>query len=338
MEMMPVSTPLFIQTHHINDAALRQDLIKGLQQVPASVSPKFFYDDLGSKLFTAITELAEYYPTRTEAAIFAAHGTSMAAHIPQQAVMLDLGAGCCTKASRLFPVLMPDAYVAVDIAVDFLRDTLTALAQQHPHLSMMGLGLDFSTTLELPGEAQAWLEQQQHGHKPKVVFYPGSSIGNFSPSHALRLLQQARDLCHGTKGQGSAGGGLLIGVDLVKPASVLEPAYDDNLGVTAAFNRNALLHINRILGSNFEPRLWQHVALFNTTESRIEMHLQSQIAQTVQWPGGHRAFQSGERIHTESSYKWTVESFEQLLKQAGFTPQQCWTDPQNWFGVFWASA
>jgi L-histidine Nalpha-methyltransferase len=335
---MPASTPLFIQTHHINDAALRQDLINGLQHMPASVSPKFFYDDLGSKLFTAITELAEYYPTRTEAAIFAAHGASMAAHIPKQAVMLDLGAGCCTKASRLFPVLEPAAYVAVDIAVDFLRDTLTTLAQQHPHLGMMGLGLDFSTTLELPREAQAWLEQQQHGHQPKVVFYPGSSIGNFAPSQALRLLQQARALCHGTSGQNNAGGGLLIGVDWVKPTSVLEPAYDDNLGVTAAFNRNALVHINRILGSNFDPRLWQHVALFNTAESRIEMHLQSQIAQTVQWPGGHRAFKAGERIHTESSYKWTVESFEQLLKQAGFTPQQCWTDPQSWFGVFWASA
>lgn len=325
--------PYFVQIHDTNDAELRQDLVKGLQQASASISPKFFYDDLGSKLFTAITELPEYYPTRTEARIFADHSAHMASLLPKHSVMLDLGAGCCTKASRLFSVLEPDAYVAIDIAVDFLRDTLNALSQQHPSLSMMGLGLDFSSSLELPDQAVAWLEQERHLHKPKLVFYPGSSIGNFAPPQALRLLVQAHDLC-----QGSQGSGLLIGVDLVKPASILEPAYDDSLGVTAAFNRNALLHINRILGSNFDPRMWQHVAVFNAAESRIEMHLQSQTAQTVQWPGGQRSFNPGERIHTESSYKWTVASFEQLLKQAGFTPQHCWTDEHRGFGVFWATA
>lgn len=327
-------TPVFVQTHFDDEQALRQELEAGLLQSNAGVSPKFFYDSLGSKLFSAITELPEYYPTRTEAAIFATHGPSMAQYVPSNAVMIDLGAGCCTKASRLFPVLQPQAYVAIDIAVDFLRNTLSALAQQHPQLPMMGLGLDFSESLKLPIQTTTWLQAHQRQAQPRVVFYPGSSIGNFAPAQALHLLQQAHALC----ADGGTGGGILIGVDMVKPASLLEPAYDDSLGVTAAFNRNSLLHINQLLGSNFDPRLWQHVAVFHAAESRVEMHLESIALQTVQWPGNHRVFAKGERIHTENAYKWTPETFEQLLREAGFTPKACWQDSQQWFGVFWAQA
>jgi L-histidine N-alpha-methyltransferase len=161
------------------------------------------------------------------------------------------------------------------------------------------------------------------------LFYPGSSIGNFTPAQALVFLQQARSAC--------VGGGLLIGVDLLKSPEVLEPAYDDALGVTAAFNRNLLPHLNQLVGSDFQLADWQHVALFNAAESRIEMHLQTLRAVHVRWPGGERHFGQGERIHTENSYKWQTADFEQLLLAAGFARTQAWTDERGWFAVFWAA-
>ncbi len=328
------SSLTFIQTQADDLISTTTELLAGLLHPQAYLSPKFFYDPLGSQLFTAITQLAEYYPTRTEAQIFARHGAEMARHVPAQSVMIDLGAGCCTKAARLFPTLRPRVYVAVDISAEFLRDTLQGLARQHPALPMCGLGMDFSRHLSWPAAAQDWLQSQRAQRQPRVVFYPGSSIGNFSPEQALVLLRQAHDLCR----QGSDTSGLLIGVDLIKPEPVLQAAYDDNLGVTAAFNRNILLHANAILGSNFNPRLWDHVACFNPSHSRIEMHLQSQLRQRVSWPGGQRDFEAGERIHTENSYKWSQAEFADLLRQAGFDPRAHWTDEAGWFGVFWAQA
>lgn len=326
--------PTFIQTLAIDQADVAAELQSGLLSPVARLSPKFFYDPLGSQLFTAITQLAEYYPTRTEARIFARHGMDIAQHAPAQAVLIDLGAGCCTKAARLFPTLRPRAYVAVDISADFLRDTLQGLARQHPALPMCGLGMDFSNDLVWPASAQDWLQSLGAHNQPRIVFYPGSSIGNFQPDQALALLRQAHALCR----QGADGGGLLIGVDLVKPESVLQAAYDDALGVTAAFNRNILLHTNALLGSDFNPRLWDHVACFNGLHSRIEMHLQSRIRQQVRWPGGRRHFEAGECIHTENSYKWTLTGFADLLRLAGFDPLVHWTDEADWFGVFWARA
>lgn len=328
------SQPTFIQTHAIDQPGVAAELLAGLLHPQAHLSPKFFYDPLGSQLFTAITQLAEYYPTRTEAGIFNRHGTEMAQHVPAGGVMIDLGAGCCTKAARLFPVLRPMAYVAVDISVDFLRDTLQGLARQHAALPMCGLGMDFSNRLNWPAPAQDWLQSMGAQDQPRIMFYPGSSIGNFHPDQALALLRQSHDLCR----QGAGGGGLLIGVDLVKPEAVLQAAYDDNLGVTAAFNRNILLHTNAILGSNFDPRLWDHVAFFNAPASLIEMHLESRQHQQVSWPGGQRTFEAGERIHTENSHKWTIPTFQDLLRQAGFRPTRHWTDDRDWFGVFWAQA
>jgi dimethylhistidine N-methyltransferase len=162
-----------------------------------------------------------------------------------------------------------------------------------------------------------------------VLFYPGSSIGNFSPDSALGFLQQVR--------AASQGGGLLVGVDLVKPLDILEPAYDDALGVTAAFNKNLLLHLNRLLGCNFDLDDWSHLAFFNTAQSRIEMHLHAFRDVRVQWPGAQRDFRAGERIHTENSYKYSVPDFERLLRQAGFRQTRVWTDQQQWFAMFWAS-
>ncbi|MDI9330469.1 MAG: L-histidine N(alpha)-methyltransferase [Alphaproteobacteria bacterium] len=329
---MSTYNPTFIQIHQAQTADTATELDVGLRQSAASVAPKFFYDELGSRLFNAITELSEYYPTRTEASIFARHGADMARHVPAQSVMIDLGAGCCTKAARLFPVFQPQAYVAVDISVEFLRNTLHALAQQHDALPMLGLGMDFSNTLSWPTQAQDWLTAQQAERQGRLLFYPGSSIGNFAPDEALSLLRQAHALCQ----QGGPDGGLLIGVDRAKAVAVLQAAYDDSLGVTAAFNRNVLSHANRILGSDFNPRLWEHVAFFNSVESRIEMHLESRQRQMVRWPGGERTFEAGERIHTENSYKWTPEAFADLLQQAGFHPSGVWSDEQNWFSIVWA--
>lgn len=332
MSVLP--EPHFLQIHHADDAALRAELAAGLLADPPRAAPKFFYDALGSRLFDAITELAEYYPTRTEAAIFAQHGADMAQQVPSGAVLLDLGAGSCAKAARLFPVLQPGAYVAVDISVDYLRQAMGQLQQRHRGMPMLGLGMDFSARLALPPGGAEWLERQGLGSAPRCVFYPGSSIGNFSPGEALALLRQAHAVC----AAGGAGGGILIGVDRAKDRAVLEPAYDDALGVTAAFNRNLLLHVNALLGSDFAPARWKHLAFYDAAASRIEMHLASDGAQTVRWPGGERRFSDGERLHTENSYKWTPEAFEALLREAGFGAATHWSDARGWFSVFWAPA
>ncbi len=323
-----------LQLYRVDPAQLKAELAAGLLATPASVSPKFFYDRLGSHLFDAITELPEYYPTRTEAAIFGQQLPEMAAHLPGHAVWIDLGAGSCAKAASLFGTVRPAAYLPVDISAAYLAKALEPLRRDHPDLPMLGIGLDFSARWELPPAASAWLAERGLDSSPRCVFYPGSSIGNFGPDEALRLLSESHAVCR----EGGPGSGLLIGVDRVKDAAVLEPAYDDALGVTAAFNRNLLLHVNRQLGSDFQPSAWEHVAFFNRDASRIEMHLAARQPQTVGWPGGQRRFVAGERIHTENSYKWEPDAFAALLQRAGFARPLHWTDPQGWFSVFWAPA
>jgi L-histidine Nalpha-methyltransferase len=310
-----------VQLHRDDPAGARRELIAGLTATPAHTSPKFLYDRLGSRLFEAITEVTEYYPTRTEAAIFSAQAQAIADAVGPVGTLIDLGAGNCAKAMRLIPSLQPARYVAIDISVDFLTDAVAEVERRHPELEVLGLGLDFSSTMDLPrGTVQG---------RP-VFFYPGSSIGNFTPQAAQQFL-------HGVHQQAS-GGGLLIGVDLVKPVDLLEPAYDDALGVTAAFNLNLLRHLNHLIDSDFNPRDWHHVAWFNTAESRIEMHLEARRALTVRWPAGERSFAIGERLHTENSYKYTVANFAALLQAAGFARSQCWLDADGWFAVFWAQA
>jgi L-histidine Nalpha-methyltransferase len=319
--MTPLRTPRFIQRHVADSAADRAAIEAGLSREPAHASPKYLYDRLGSHLFEAITELPEYYPTRTEAAIFAAHGAEMAQRIGAGATLIDLGAGNCVKASRLFPLLEPTRYVAVDISVDFLHDALKRVQREHPALDVIGLGQDFSTRLDLQDVPEAG--------RP-VFFYPGSSIGNFTPGEALAFLKRLRAQ--------AAGGGVLIGIDLVKPGAVLQAAYDDALGVTAAFNLNILRQFNRLIGSDFRPAQWRHVGLYNEAESRVEMHLEAREDLIARWPGAERAFRAGERIHTENSCKYTVAAFGSMLESAGFEPPAHWTDERGWFGVFWARA
>ena len=320
--MSDTRSPRFLQTGRADAAADIEAARDALLATPPRIAPKFFYDRLGSTLFEAITELPEYYPTRTEGAIFAEHATGMAAAIGSGMVLIDLGAGNCVKAASLFPLLEPLRYVAVDVSVDFLREALRRLQREHPQLDVVGLGQDFSAALDVP---DALLE----GGRP-VFFYPGSSIGNFAADEALSFLRRVRARADG--------GGLLIGVDLVKPKAVLEAAYDDALGVTAAFNLNALRHLNGTIGSDFEPGQWKHVAYFDAVQSRVEMHLEARTAVSVSWPGGSRVFETGQRIHTENSCKYTVERFGDMLQAAGFASPRCWTDPRGWFAVFWAPA
>jgi len=302
-------------------AMVRAEIEAGLRAEPPAVSPKFFYDEMGSRLFEAITLLPEYYPTRVEAEIFQTHIGDMVQAIGPVGTLVDLGAGNCAKASRLIPHLHPERYVGIDISASHLDAALTELQRCHPALEVSGLGLDFSTSLELPPSLLRG--------RP-VFFYPGSSIGNFAPADASAFLRRVR--------QRADGGGLLIGVDLVKASRWLEPAYADAIGVTAAFNLNLLRHLNRLIASDFNPADWKHVAFFNAQASRIEMHLEARHDLVLCWPGGERRFAAGDRLHTESSYKYTVEGFSSLLKESGFARSRCWLDAASWFAVFWAEA
>ena len=317
----PTHAPRFLQLHHGSAEAVRRELHAGLLAPQAALAPKFFYDRLGSRLFEAITELDEYYPTRTEAAIFAQQADDMARVIGPIGTLVDLGAGNCAKAMGLLPVLRPAAYVAVDISVDFLREALQTVQRRHPALEVTGIGMDFSEGLDLP-------DGVLHGRP--LFFYPGSSIGNFTPDEALAFLVRLQ--------RRATGGGLLVGVDLVKPADELEQAYDDALGVTAAFNLNLLRHANRLIGSDFSPREWRHHACWNEAQSRVEMHLQARHALTVRWAGGERPFAAGESIHTENSCKYTTAGFGALLADAGFRDIRTWTDADKRFALFWAHA
>ena len=305
------------QTPHVAD-----ELAASLLEPAAWISPKFLYDALGSKLFEAICELPEYYPTRTEASIFARHGGDMARAAGRGTTLIDLGAGNCAKAAALFPLLQPAEYVAVDISADFVTDALTRLQQRFPQIAMTALGLDFSSELPLPASVRA---------EQRLFFYPGSSIGNFTPAEALAFLQRAHAAC-------GADGAILIGVDLEKDHAVLDAAYDDALGVTGAFNLNILRHANSLLHADFDVRQWRHEGFYNPVERRIEMHLTARCKQTVRWPGGSRSFDEGERIHTENSYKYARADAVALLARAGFGDAQVWTDPDGWFAVIYATA
>jgi dimethylhistidine N-methyltransferase len=318
---MRTRTPRFTETRPPAAVDGLGAIRSGLLAPSARIEPKYFYDPLGSHLFAAITELPEYYLTRVEAAIIARSLPEIAGAVSaSECTVIDLGAGDCRKAARLLPALNPAQYVAVDISTAFLREALHDLQHRFPDLDILGVGTDFSQRLVLPDAVRKWR---------RLFLYPGSSIGNFAPDEALAFLRQV-------KSAGGADGALLIGVDLAKDAATLEAAYDDALGVTAAFNRNVLLHLNRVAGTDFAIADWRHVARYDAALGRIEMHLEARRALHVRWPGGERGFAPGERIHTESSYKYTIEAFAALLGRAGFSRRRVWTDSGDAFAVFLA--
>ena len=300
----------------------RRAIASDLAATPARISAKYFYDQRGCELFEAITRLPEYYPTRTEKALFVARGAEIARSVGACTSLIELGAGNCEKVRLLLPAIQPQCFVGVDIAGDFVQAAVDQLALEFPGLEVCAVAADITAPVTLPARI---------ARAGRLVFYPGSSIGNFSPGSAMTLLRQMRALA-------GEGGGLLIGIDLPKATAVLEAAYDDAAGITAEFNLNALRHINASLGSDFVPAQWEHVAFFNHARSRIEMHLQAREAVTVQWPGGTRTFAAGERIHTENSYKYPLPLFMQMLTQAGFKTARAWTDENDWFAVIHAQA
>lgn len=306
----------------VASAAERGEILAGLMQPQAALSPKYFYDQRGSELFEAITRLPEYYPTRTERALLRRHGHAIAQAVGPARVVIEPGAGNCDKARELCALVRATHFVGVDISADYLRDAIARLRVALPGLHARAVGADITRGVHLPPDVPG---------ARRLVFYPGSSIGNFDPPQALALLRHMRELALDD-------GGLLIGFDLPKDVAVLEAAYDDAAGVTAAFNRNALAHVNRLVSSDFVPAQWRHRAFFNPHASRIEMHLEAAGPQRVRWPGGGRDFAADERIHTENSYKYPLPDFTALLHEAGFTRTQAWTDDRGWFAMVHAQA
>lgn len=310
-----------------------QSIIDGLLNDSAFISPKYFYDGVGSRLFELITMMPEYYPTRTEQSLMFLHREAIARALGPVDTLIDLGAGNCHKARELFSTVQPKQYLAIDISEDFLESALVQMREAYPDMHMRAMGADLTQTITLPAEMR---------DERKVCFYPGSSIGNFDPDQAVSLLRKFKALAENnstseqTKVANTQKGGLLIGVDLIKDDQILHAAYNDELGITAAFNRNMLTHINSLISSDFRLADWGHDAFFNQALSRIEMHLYARHDLVVTWPGGERIFKSGESIHTENSYKYQIETFTEMLATAGFSASECWTDPKGWFAVFLA--
>jgi dimethylhistidine N-methyltransferase len=294
------------------------DVVAGLTASPKRLSPKYFYDNTGSALFEQITELAEYYPTRTEVGILNDRAKDIAALIPPGAALIEFGSGSSTKTRIILSAAQSlGCYVPVEISAQFLHQQMAELRREYPRLSVRPVAADFTKPFELPDAAQIM---------PKVGFFPGSTIGNFEPHEAAAFLRHAGRIL-------GSGATFIVGVDLVKDTQVLQKAYNDSQGVTAKFNLNLLERINRELGAKFNLASFEHHAFFNRERSRIEMHLASLKRQRVRVCGECVDFRAGETIHTESSYKYSVESFGCLARGAGWSPVAVWTDADNYFSV-----
>jgi dimethylhistidine N-methyltransferase len=300
----------------------KHQLIAGLLASPATIPPRYFYDELGCALYGAICQLPEYYPTRTEVALFQSHRGEIAQAVGRGRQFVDLGAGDCCKAQSWIPFVAPHRYIAVDIAAPEIDRALTKMANDFPELDLVGVITDFSRSLDLDGVLDAGAA---------TFFYPGSSIGNFLPDDARAFLGRVHRYCVERPGSG-----LLIGVDGKKDKARLDAAYDDALGVTAAFNRNALVHLNRRYGFDFDVNGFGHRGFYNAAQGRIEMHLESLRAQDVRMEKSVRHFAMGERIHTENSYKYDRAEFEALLVAAGFTRIRVWESGGEPYRVFYA--
>jgi len=293
-----------------------RELVAALSAHPRSVSPKFFYDAAGSRLFDRICDLPEYYPTRTEFGLLADHGPEMVSHFGDGADLVEFGAGSLTKVRLLLDAWAhPGRFIPVDISAEHLHQSAAQLRAEYPGLEVLPVAGDFTRPLSLPPAPR------------RVGFFPGSSIGNLGSEAAVRFLRQAA--------QALPGGGLLVGVDLVKDPATLHRAYNDAAGVTAAFNRNLLVRANRELGADFDLEAFDHYAFYDPLQQRVEMHLVSRRAQTVTVGDHTFHFAQGESLHTENSHKYTLEGFRQLARRAGFTPGPAWVDEQQLFSVHW---
>lgn len=295
----------------------RLEIVTGLQREHKSIDPKYFYDIRGSELFERITGLPEYYPTRTEREILKRDARAMAEFCGKNCVLIEPGSGSSEKVRLLLGSLKPAAYVPMDISADFLRRSAIQLAEEYPWLKIHAVCADFSNQEKDP-------EGIPEGKR--VIFYPGSTLGNMKPVDAIDFL---RNLGHWLKGDG----GVLIGIDMHKSSRILEAAYNDEQGVTALFNLNILNNINSIVGANFDTDQFNHRSFYNEEEYRIEMHLVSKVDQVVELGDAKLKLAQGEAIHTENSYKYTPESFQEVVQAAGFAIRSSWTDEQQLFSV-----
>jgi len=298
-------------------ATLRDEVLRGLAAQPKRIAPKFFYDERGSRLFDAICELPEYYPTRTEMAILRGCAPEIRQLAGPDCTLIELGSGASRKIRLLLDTLRPQRYLGIDISREFLLESAEQLAHDYPWLEVHAACADFSMALDLPDVS---------GPGYRLVFFPGSTIGNFEPGEALAFLQRIRALLRPQ-------GALLIGVDLKKDAQILHRAYNDSQGVTAAFNLNLLERLRTELHAELDPRGFRHQAFYNARAGRIEMHLVSQRAQEVRVCGQRFRFRAGESIHSENSYKYSVAEFHALARRAALQPVRVWIDPQRLFSV-----
>jgi dimethylhistidine N-methyltransferase len=311
-------TALPVDPDHPEATAFAADVVAGLTSMPKRIPPKYFYDNAGSELFERITTLPEYYPTRCELGILNEHAKDIANLIPAGAALVEFGSGSSTK-TRILLRAKSDlaAYVPVDISAQFLAQQAEALRAEYPGIAMLPVAADFSKPFELPAAVAGM---------PRAGFFPGSTIGNLEPHEASAFLRHAGRIL----GRGSM---LIVGVDLVKDEKVLNKAYNDTQRITAKFNLNLLTRINRELGAKFDPSTFEHHAFYNRERSRIEMHLASLKRQRVSVCGERIEFRAGETIHTENSYKYSVEAFACLARGAGWSPRQVWTDRDSCFSV-----
>ena len=296
---------------------LRREVITGLAGSPKAIPPKFFYDKHGSELFDAICELPEYYQTRTEMSILRNCVAELVEHIGPDFLLVELGSGASKKVRLLLEELRPSSYLGVDISKEFLLSSTRLLAADYPWLDVHAACVDFSHTLDIPH-----CETFDH----KVAFFPGSSIGNFDPQDAINLLKRVAEMMN-------MNGHLLIGVDLKKDVRILNAAYNDASGVTAEFNLNLLTRIREELDSDIDPDDFSHLAFYNPDRGRIEMHLVNAHQRRIRIDDHFFELSAGESIHTENSYKYTIEEFAELASAAGFKQQRVWTDESSLFSV-----
>ncbi len=303
--------------HDIKPKAVDQkrEIINGLLQKEKTISPKYFYDETGSQLFDQITALDEYYLTRSEQSIFEQHGKAICDHLSDETILIEPGSGNSEKIRILFRHYQPAGYAPIEISEAYLKQAAQQLTDDYPEITVHAVCGDFTEIQAMPPSIPS---------SPRAAFFPGSTIGNFEPADATRLLRNIHRIL-GREGK------LLIGVDLIKDVSILNAAYNDAQGVTARFNLNLLRHISRIVAHDFDLDNFSHRAFYNQALNRIEMHLQCQKSHTITLDNQRVDFKKGETVHTENSYKYSVDSFEALARQAGFKRTQTWTDSDNYF-------
>lgn len=300
------------------ESDIKTEVLSGLSRPQKTLPAKYFYDERGSHLFEAITRLPEYYLTRTEVGLLKQHGGDIAERVGKGAVLMEYGSGASVKIRLLLEALRPDCYVPMDISRAFLLESAQKLLDDYPWLKIHAGCVDYSQPVELPSR----LLNASH----KLGFFPGSSMGNFTPEEAKTFLRRVRS----TLGSNSR---FLLGVDLDKDTQILHDAYNDSQGVTAAFNKNILRHLNKTLSASFDESLFDHQAIVNTEKSRVEMHLISRIDQMINVAGTTMLLRQGESIHTENSYKYRIEPLRLMAKQAGFDIECVWTDEHQYFAL-----